>query len=150
MYKRQVYGLTGCEINIKDVDMVVEGENPPVAQLGAGGAPTEVEMCRRDRELDISVQASTGCAMACSIAETCCVRAKGLNERQLGVAREADGDDHIAGAHAEKLVEGAGSAALHLRHIVVDQAEIEIEIARQERRGTEAHDVDAVSDTHLS
>ena len=32
-----VYGLTGCEINIKDVDMVVEGENPPVAQLGAGG-----------------------------------------------------------------------------------------------------------------
>mgnify|MGYP000443615590 CR=1 FL=1 len=24
-----VYGLTGCEINIKDVDMVVEGENPP-------------------------------------------------------------------------------------------------------------------------
>ena len=34
-----VYGLTGCEINIKDVDMVVEGENPPVAQLGAGGAP---------------------------------------------------------------------------------------------------------------
>ena len=38
-----VYGLTGCEINIKDVDMVVEGENPPVAQLGAGGAPTEVD-----------------------------------------------------------------------------------------------------------
>ena len=36
-----VYGLNGCEINIKDVDMVVEGENPPVAQLGAGGAPTE-------------------------------------------------------------------------------------------------------------
>ena len=63
-------------------------------------------------------------------------------ECQLGVAREADGDDHIAGAHAEELVEGAGSAALHLRHIVVDQAEIEIEIARQERRGTEAHDVD--------
>ena len=38
-----VYGLTGCEINIKDVDMVVEGENPPVAQLGAGGAPTAVD-----------------------------------------------------------------------------------------------------------
>ena len=38
-----VYGLNGCEINIKDVDMVVEGENPPVAQLGAGGAPTEVD-----------------------------------------------------------------------------------------------------------
>ena len=28
-----------CEITIADVDMVVEGENPPVAQLGAGGAP---------------------------------------------------------------------------------------------------------------
>ena len=39
-----VYGLTGTEINIKDVDMVVEGENPPVAQLGGGGAPTEVDI----------------------------------------------------------------------------------------------------------
>ena len=38
-----VYGLTGSEINVKDVAMVVEGENPPVAQLGAGGAPTEVD-----------------------------------------------------------------------------------------------------------
>ena len=37
-----VYGLTGSEINIRDVDMVVEGENPSVAQLG-GGAPTEVD-----------------------------------------------------------------------------------------------------------
>lgn len=36
-------GLTGSEINIKDVDMVVEGDNPPVAQLGAGGAPTDVD-----------------------------------------------------------------------------------------------------------
>ena len=38
-----VYGLTGSEINIKDVDMVVEGDDPAVAQLGAGGAPTEVD-----------------------------------------------------------------------------------------------------------
>ena len=38
-----VYGLTGCEINIQDVDYVVEGDNPPVAQLGGGGAPTEVD-----------------------------------------------------------------------------------------------------------
>ena len=38
-----VNGLTGCEINIKDVDMVVEGDNTPVAQLGGGGAPTEVD-----------------------------------------------------------------------------------------------------------
>ena len=38
-----VYGLNGSEINIKDVDFVVEGEDPPVAQLGAGGAPTEVD-----------------------------------------------------------------------------------------------------------
>ena len=35
------------------------------------------------RDLDISVQASTVCEMAFSIAETCCVRAKGLNERHL-------------------------------------------------------------------
>ena len=38
-----VYGLTGCEINIQDVDYIVEGENPPVAQLGGGGEPTDVD-----------------------------------------------------------------------------------------------------------
>ena len=38
-----VNGLNGCEINIKDVDYVVEGDNPPVAQLGGGGEPTEVD-----------------------------------------------------------------------------------------------------------
>ena len=38
-----VNGLNGCEINIKDVDMVVEGEHPPVAQLGGGGEPTDVD-----------------------------------------------------------------------------------------------------------
>ena len=38
-----VYGLTGCEINIADVDYVVEGDNPAVAQLGAGGEPTDVD-----------------------------------------------------------------------------------------------------------
>jgi butyryl-CoA:acetate CoA-transferase len=38
-----VYGLNGSEINIQDVDYVVEGENPPVAQLGGGGEPSEVD-----------------------------------------------------------------------------------------------------------
>ncbi|MGI5962706.1 MAG: butyryl-CoA:acetate CoA-transferase [Lawsonibacter sp.] len=38
-----VYGLTGCEINIQDVDYVVEGDNPEVAQLGGGGEPTAVD-----------------------------------------------------------------------------------------------------------
>ena len=38
-----VYGLTGCEINITDVDYVVEGDNPAVAQLGGGGEPTDVD-----------------------------------------------------------------------------------------------------------
>ena len=38
-----VYGLTGCEINIKDVDYVVEGDDPAVAQLGGGGEPTDVD-----------------------------------------------------------------------------------------------------------
>ena len=39
-----VNGLTGCEINIQDVDMVVEGDNPPVAQLGGGGGvPSAVD-----------------------------------------------------------------------------------------------------------
>jgi butyryl-CoA:acetate CoA-transferase len=38
-----VFGLTGTEINIKDVDFVVEGDNPPVAELGAGAPPTDVD-----------------------------------------------------------------------------------------------------------
>ena len=38
-----VYGLTGTEINIQDVDYVVEGDNPEVAQLGGGGEPTAVD-----------------------------------------------------------------------------------------------------------
>ena len=38
-----VNGLTGCEINIRDVAHVVEGDNPPVAQMGGGGAITEVD-----------------------------------------------------------------------------------------------------------
>ena len=39
-----VFGLTGTEVNIKDVAMVVEGKNSPVAQLGSAGAPTEVDI----------------------------------------------------------------------------------------------------------
>ena len=38
-----VYGLTGSEINIANVDYVVEGDNPAVAQLGGGGEPTSVD-----------------------------------------------------------------------------------------------------------
>jgi len=38
-----VYGLTGSEINIRDVDMVVEGDDPPIATLPAGGEPTDVD-----------------------------------------------------------------------------------------------------------
>ena len=30
-------------VHISEVDMVVEGENPPIAELGAGGAPTDVD-----------------------------------------------------------------------------------------------------------
>ncbi len=38
-----VYGLTGSEINIADVDYVVEGDTPAVAQLSGGGEPTDVD-----------------------------------------------------------------------------------------------------------
>lgn len=39
-----VYGPDlGTEINIQDVTYVVEGDNPPIAQLGAGGPATEVD-----------------------------------------------------------------------------------------------------------
>ncbi|MDY3984538.1 butyryl-CoA:acetate CoA-transferase [Dysosmobacter sp.] len=39
-----VNGLTGTEINIKDVDMVVEGDNPPLVEMGAGGPLTDVDI----------------------------------------------------------------------------------------------------------
>lgn len=38
-----VNGLNGSEINIRDVDMIVEGDNPPVASLGSAGEPTEID-----------------------------------------------------------------------------------------------------------
>ena len=39
-----VFGLTGSEINIRDVDFVVEGEGQPVAELGGGNAaPSAVD-----------------------------------------------------------------------------------------------------------
>ena len=38
-----VNGLNGSEINISQVDMVVEGDNPPVAAMGAAGEPTDVD-----------------------------------------------------------------------------------------------------------
>lgn len=38
-----VGGLNGSEINIQDVDMIVEGDNPEIAQLGAAGELSEVD-----------------------------------------------------------------------------------------------------------
>ncbi|MBO4915408.1 MAG: butyryl-CoA:acetate CoA-transferase [Oscillospiraceae bacterium] len=39
-----VFGLTGTEININDVDYVVEGENPPVGALPPAADPTPVDV----------------------------------------------------------------------------------------------------------
>ncbi len=39
-----VCGLTGTELHINDITMVVEGENPNVATLGSTGDPTEVDL----------------------------------------------------------------------------------------------------------
>ncbi len=39
-----VNGLRGTEVNIKDVAMIVEGSNPPIAAMAAAGAPSEVDM----------------------------------------------------------------------------------------------------------
>lgn len=36
-------GGTECGIHISQVDAIVEGENPPIAELGAGGPATEVD-----------------------------------------------------------------------------------------------------------
>ena len=38
-----VNGLNGTEINIKDVDAIVEGNNPAIPELGGGGEATEVD-----------------------------------------------------------------------------------------------------------
>ena len=62
-----VYGLNGCEINIADVDMVVEGENSPVAQLGRRRADREstprwrTSSCRRSRTVPACSSASAVC-----------------------------------------------------------------------------------------
>ena len=37
------FGLNGSEINIKDVDFVVEGDDPAIAELGGGGEPSAVD-----------------------------------------------------------------------------------------------------------
>ena len=39
-----IYGLNGTEVSIKDVTMVVQGDNQPIAELGGTGEPTEVDM----------------------------------------------------------------------------------------------------------
>ena len=54
----------------------------PVRAMSSSAISRSKTMRTPVRVLDISVQASTVCAMAFSMAETCCVRAKGLNERQ--------------------------------------------------------------------
>ncbi len=33
-----------CQVNIKDVDMIIEGDNPPIEEMGAAGEPTDVDM----------------------------------------------------------------------------------------------------------
>ncbi len=37
------FGGTESEIHISNVDMIVEGENPAIAELGGGGEPTDVD-----------------------------------------------------------------------------------------------------------
>ena len=39
-----VNGVNGTEINVKDVDAIVEGDNPAIAELGGSGAPTDVDI----------------------------------------------------------------------------------------------------------
>ena len=39
-----VNGVNGTEVNIRDVDAVVEGDNPFIPELGGGGAPSDVDI----------------------------------------------------------------------------------------------------------
>ena len=39
-----VNGLNKSEVNVRDVAMIVEGDNPEIVQLGGGGEPTEVDI----------------------------------------------------------------------------------------------------------
>ena len=55
----------------------------PVRAMSSSAMSRSKTMSTPVRDLDISVQASTVCAMAFSMADTCCVREKGLNERSL-------------------------------------------------------------------
>ena len=38
-----VNGLSGTEVNVKDVDAIVEGDNPEIPELGGGGEATDVD-----------------------------------------------------------------------------------------------------------
>ena len=38
------FGLTVNDIHIDDVDMIVEGDNPPISEMAAGGEPTDVDI----------------------------------------------------------------------------------------------------------
>ncbi len=38
------FGSSVNDIHIDDVDMIVEGDNPPIAEMGAGGEPTDVDI----------------------------------------------------------------------------------------------------------
>lgn len=62
-----VYGLNGCEINIADVDMVVEGENPPwrssarAARRPRSTPRWRTSSCRRSRTVPACSSASAVC-----------------------------------------------------------------------------------------
>ena len=51
----------------------------PVRAMSSSAISRSKTISTPVRVFDISVQASTVCAMAFSMAETCCVRANGLN-----------------------------------------------------------------------
>ena len=94
-----VYGLTGCEINIKDVDYVVEGDNPEVAQLGGGGEPTAVD--KAVAEL-IVPQIPNGACLQLGI---------GGMPNTIG-AMIAQSDLKDLGVHTEMYVDGFGGMAM--------------------------------------
>lgn len=66
-------------------------------------------------------------------------------QRPLGIAREADGDEHIIGPDAQHLLKGLPLGSAHIHHILKDVIEVEGKEPGQHPGGAQAKNINAVS-----
>ena len=66
-------------------------------------------------------------------------------QRPLGIAREADGDEHIIGPDAQHLLKGLPLGGPYIHHILKDVIEVEGKEPGQHPGGAQAKNINAVS-----